>query len=106
EGLGRQPDVGRGAGAVGADVGVADVLAAGAFGLGLPQPTPAGQAAGPGLAPVNYHDFSLASPWPGAGEYRQRTGSCPRSEYGTAAAGHACRTHRRGGPGQAIPAVL
>ena len=45
-------------------------------------------------------------PVPGAGECRQRTGSCPKSGYGTAAAGHARRTHRRGGPGQAIPAVL
>src|SRR5262245_58770315 len=36
----RQPDLGRGAGAVGADVGVPDMLAAGACGPGLPQSTP------------------------------------------------------------------
>src|SRR5262245_54434670 len=35
--LGRQPHLGRGAGAIGADVSVADVLAAGAFGPGLAQ---------------------------------------------------------------------
>ena len=62
QGLGRQPDLGRCAGAVGADVGVADVLAAGAFGPGLPQSTPARHAGGAGLAPVNYRAFSLASP--------------------------------------------
>jgi hypothetical protein len=54
EGLGWQPDLGRGAGAVGSDVGVADVLAAGAFGPGLPQSTPAGHTGGSGLAPVTY----------------------------------------------------
>ena len=37
-GLGRQPDLGRGAGAGGADVGVADVLATAALRPGLPQP--------------------------------------------------------------------
>ena len=42
--LRKQPDLGRGAGAVGPDVGVADLLAAGAFGPGLPQPNPAGPA--------------------------------------------------------------
>jgi hypothetical protein len=62
QGLGRQPDLGRGAGAVGADVGVADVLAARAFGPGLPQSTPAGPVGGVGLAPVNHRAFSLASP--------------------------------------------
>ena len=61
QGLGWQPDLGGCAGAVGPDVGVADVLAAGAFGLGLPQSTPAGPG-GVGLAPVNYRAFSLASP--------------------------------------------
>jgi len=50
-GLGWQPDVGRGAGAVGADVGVADVLAAGALGPGLPESTPAGPAAALALPP-------------------------------------------------------
>src|SRR5262249_18763777 len=54
EGLGRQPALGGGAGAVGADVGVADLLAARAFGPGLPQPTPSRQTSGPGLAPVTY----------------------------------------------------
>src|SRR5262249_9986927 len=52
QGLGRQPDLGRRAGAVVADVGVADVLAAGALGPGLPQSTPAGHADDPGPAPV------------------------------------------------------
>ena len=51
-----------GAGAIRADVGLADVLAAGAFGPGLPQSTAAGPAGGVGLAPVNYRAFSLASP--------------------------------------------
>jgi hypothetical protein len=45
-------------------------------------------------------------PRPGAGEYRQRTVSCPRCGHGTAPAGNTRRTHRRGGPGQPIPAVL
>jgi hypothetical protein len=44
--------LGGGAGAGGADVGVTDLLAAGAFGPGLPQPTPSRLAGGPGLAPV------------------------------------------------------
>ena len=55
QGLGRQPDLGRGAGAVGADVGVADVLAARAFGPGVPQSTPARHAGGAGLALVTRH---------------------------------------------------
>ena len=62
QGLVWQPDLGGGAGAVGPDVGVADVLAAGAFVPGLPQSTPAGPAGGVGLALVNYLAFSLASP--------------------------------------------
>ena len=45
-----------------ADVRVADLLATGALGPGLPQPAPAGPTGGVGLAPVNYHAFSLASP--------------------------------------------
>ena len=59
---GWQPHLGEGAGAISPDVGVADVLAAGAFGLGLPQSTPAGHGGGVGLAPVNYRVISLASP--------------------------------------------
>src|SRR5262249_52044309 len=49
QGLGWQPDVGGCAGAVGADVGVAELLATGAFGLGLPESTPwrHGGSAGP-----------------------------------------------------------
>ena len=43
-----------GAGAVCADVGVADLLAAEALCSGLPQSTPAGHAGGLGLAPVTY----------------------------------------------------
>src|SRR5262249_35207874 len=39
--LGRQSDLGRGARAGGADVRVADLRAAGSFGLELPQPVPA-----------------------------------------------------------------
>src|SRR5262249_20532850 len=54
EGLGWQPDLGRGAGAVGADVGVADLLATGAFGPGLPEPTPSRRAGSPGPAPVTH----------------------------------------------------
>jgi hypothetical protein len=52
---GRQPDLGRCAGAVGPDVGVAGLLAAGAFGPGLPEPTPSWLAGGPGLARVTHH---------------------------------------------------
>src|SRR5262249_9715853 len=54
KGLGRQPDLGRGAGAGGADVGVADVLAAGTFGPRLPQPMPSRPTSGPDLAPVTH----------------------------------------------------
>src|SRR5262245_63530347 len=85
--------------------GVADVLAAGAFGPELPRSTPAGHAGDPGAAPVSYSAYSLASPRPGAGKYRQRTGSCPRSGHDMATAGNDRRTHRRGRPGQPIPAV-
>jgi hypothetical protein len=48
------PGLGRRASAVGPHVGVADVLATGAFGPGLPQSTPAGPAGGVGLAPVSH----------------------------------------------------
>src|SRR5215472_2071690 len=51
EGLGWQSNLGRCASAVGPDVGVADVLATGAFGPGLPQSTPTRRTSGPGLAP-------------------------------------------------------
>jgi hypothetical protein len=51
QGLGRQADLGRGASAIGPDVGVADVLAAGALGAGLPQPTPSWHAGGTGFVP-------------------------------------------------------
>jgi hypothetical protein len=54
QGLERQPHLASGAGAGGADVGVADVLAAGAFGAGLPQSTPARRVGGPGHAPATY----------------------------------------------------
>ena len=71
QGLGWQPDLGGGASAVGLDVSVADVLAAGAFGPGLPESTPAGCADGVGLAPVNHRAFSLASP----GQAQENTAS-------------------------------
>src|SRR5262249_12007158 len=61
QGLGRQPDLGRRAGAVGAEVGVADLLAAGAFGPGPPQSTPAGHTGGPGLAPVTHRTQAYAA---------------------------------------------
>ena len=48
---GRGSHLGRGTGAVGAGVGVADVLAAGALRPGLPESTLAGQVGSPGLAP-------------------------------------------------------
>jgi hypothetical protein len=51
-GLGRQPDVGRGAGAVDPDVGVADMLAAGALGPGLPESTPSRYAGAAVLTPL------------------------------------------------------
>ncbi len=41
-----------GAGAVGPDVGVADLLATGAFGLGLPEPTPSRHAGCAGFTPL------------------------------------------------------
>src|SRR5262249_7320125 len=52
QGLGWQPDLGRRAGAGYPDVGVADLLAAGPLGPGLPQSPPAGRADDPGPAPV------------------------------------------------------
>jgi hypothetical protein len=52
EGLGWQSNLGRCASAVGPEVGVADVLATGAFGPGFPQPALAGHSRLPGLAPV------------------------------------------------------
>src|SRR5262249_28661241 len=52
QGLGWQPDLARCAGAIRVDVGVADVLGAGAISPGLPQSTPPGGAGCPGLAPV------------------------------------------------------
>src|SRR5262249_4101770 len=55
QGLGRQPDLGRSASSGGADVGVADVLATGAAGRGLPQSTASRPAGGPGFAPVTRH---------------------------------------------------
>jgi hypothetical protein len=59
------------------------VLAAGALGPGLPQSTPAGQAGAPGLAPVNYHAFSLASP-AGRGRIPAAVGESPevRARHG------------------------
>jgi hypothetical protein len=46
------PHLAGGASAVDPDVGVADVLATGTFGIGLPQPTPTGHTGGLGLAPM------------------------------------------------------
>src|SRR5262249_51169933 len=66
EGLGRQPHLVRRAGAVGPDVSVADVLAAGPFGPGLLESAPAGPD-GVGLAPVTTGPLRLR-PRPGAGE--------------------------------------
>src|SRR5262249_27586615 len=48
------PVLGRCASAVGPDVGVAEVLAAGAFGPGLPESTPSLRTSGPALAPVTH----------------------------------------------------
>jgi hypothetical protein len=62
EGLGRRPDLGGGVGAGGADVGVADVLAARAFGPGLPKSTPSQHAGSPGPAPVTRHANSPTFP--------------------------------------------
>src|SRR5262249_55873663 len=53
EGLGRQPDLGRGAGASGADVGVAGLLAAGAVGPGPSQSTPSPPPRGPDLGTLS-----------------------------------------------------
>src|SRR5262245_48200757 len=65
QGLGWQPDLGRGAGAVGPDVGVADLLAAGALGPGLPEPTPSRWAGDTGLAPLTRrtHSHALKRRW-------------------------------------------
>ena len=57
EGLRRQPELGRGAGAVGPDGGVADLLAAGAFARGLPESVPSRHAGGAG--PASLSRFSL-----------------------------------------------
>src|SRR5262245_42261746 len=54
EGLGWQPDLVRGAGAGGTDVGMADVLATGALGPGLLEPTPSRHTNGPAPTPVTY----------------------------------------------------
>jgi hypothetical protein len=79
---------------------------AGAFGPGLPQPTPARHAGGVGLAPVNYRAVSLASP----GRARENAGRGHRVARGPGAGRgpgrHARRKHRRGGTGLPIPAVL
>src|SRR5262249_38880672 len=52
QGLGRQQDLARRSGAIRVDVGVAYLLAAGAFGPGVLESTPARQAGDPGFAPV------------------------------------------------------
>jgi len=57
---GWQPDLGRRTSPVRADVGVADVLAAGALGPGLPESTPPGHAGGPGHILVTHRTHSLA----------------------------------------------
>jgi hypothetical protein len=49
-----EPDLGRRTGAIRADVGMENVLATGAFGPGLPQPTPSRRAGDSGLAPVTH----------------------------------------------------
>jgi hypothetical protein len=51
---GGQSNLGRCASAGGPDVGVADVLATGAFGPGLPQSTPTRRAGAPSRAPVTH----------------------------------------------------
>ena len=65
QGLGWQPDLARGAGAVDPDVGVADLLAAGAFGPGPPQSTPSRYTGGAGLIPPDPRgEPSCADQWP------------------------------------------
>src|SRR5262249_59720254 len=66
QGRGRQRRRGGGAGAVGADVGVAALLAAGAFGPGLPESAPSRRAGGAGPA-------SLTRVMAGAGTSRRIT---------------------------------
>src|SRR5262249_52489429 len=61
EGVGRQPHLGRCAGAIRADVSVADLLAARAFGNGLLESTLAGHAGGAGLAPVTHRSQAYAA---------------------------------------------
>ena len=98
QGVGRQPDLGRGAGAVGVDVGVADVLAARAFGPGLPQSTPAGPVGGVGLAPVNSCACSLRPP---AGRGRMLAADTEWPEVRASWTGWprtSARTASRGGP--------
>ena len=88
QGLGWQPDVGGCAGTVGADVGVADLLAARAFGPGFPQSTPAGHAGGPGLAPVTHRrkpvdppadSFSALRLWARRRTYQDNGTACPHA---------------------------
>jgi hypothetical protein len=67
EGLGWQPDLARRAGAVGPDVGLADVLAARAFCPGLPQSAPSWHTGGADLAPVTLYAKARA-----VGEWRPR----------------------------------
>jgi hypothetical protein len=78
-----QPHLGRCAGASRAEVGVADLLAAGAFGPGLPQSTPSRHTPGPGLAPVTHRANSrIAKRCLGyrhpAGSTRQATTTVPQ----------------------------
>src|SRR5262249_2474910 len=63
QGVGRQPDLGRGAGAVGPDVGMADVLAAGAFGPGLPQSIPTGHAGASSFSAVTHPRPLMPRAW-------------------------------------------
>jgi hypothetical protein len=82
-----QPDLGGGAGGVGADVGVADVLAAGALGRGLPESPPTRHAGGTGPA-------SLTQVMAGTGtsrriprlDRRAASGPCPQRRTSRAAA--------------------
>src|SRR5262249_41518261 len=85
QGLGRQPNLGWRASAVGADVGLADLLAAGPLSRGLPESTPAGHARGPVLASVTYRvdsriAKSLLGPRLPPGFTRQSHPSTPSSE--------------------------
>src|SRR5262249_21439389 len=76
----------------------------GAFGPGLPEPTPSRRAGSPGPAPVNYRALSLASP-AGRGRMAPAGTELPGVRaQGKAPAGNGCHCTAGAGPGSLSPA--